>query len=92
MDSIIDAGSEHTLECNVAKISNLVVQPALVWLSPDNHEIASRRGSSVSTTLSSIGTISAGEYTCQVTVTVESVGVHAVGQNSTILRVQSKPE
>ena len=89
-DSTVSAGSEQHLYCSVQEIPNLVVEPKLMWLSPNNQVIASRHGLSLSTVLNTVGTRDAGQYTCQVTVTVESVGVSAVGENSTTLKVLSE--
>ena len=71
-------------------IPNLVVQPTIEWLEPGGSVLSSINGTSLNITLNPVKTSDAGQYTCQATIAVESVGVNVEGENSTILTVQSE--
>ena len=89
-DSTIAAGSEHTFVCKVSEISNLVVQPTLMWVNPRGHTLGSIGGTSLNITLSSINTSNAGQYICEAMVNVETVKVNVENTSSTNLTVKSK--
>ena len=90
IDCTVIAGSEHTLVCSTSEISNLVVQPTIKWVDPKGNIIASEGGTSLNITLNPVNTSDAGQYLCEVEVSVESVGVDVKSTNSTNLTVQSE--
>ena len=73
IDSTVNAGSEHTLECRVLEIPNLVTQPKLEWLEPGGTVLARGNGILLTSSLYFVNTSDAGQYICHVTVTIESV-------------------
>ena len=90
VNSTVITGSEHSLDCIVQEIPNLVVQPMLEWLGPEGSVLANGSGLSLNTTISRVKTSDAGQYTCRAIVTVEVVGVLIEGINTTIITVQSE--
>ena len=90
VNSVVSIGSEHTLDCIVQEIPNLIVQPMLEWLGPEGSVLANGSGLSLNTTISRVKTSDAGQYTCQATVFVEVVDVTTEGINTTLITVQSE--
>ena len=90
MDSTVTAGGQQALECTVSVVPFLTVAPTLQWVAPSYSEVASGSGPSLTHTLHPVRTSDAGQYTCQATVNIPSVGVSVSSQNSTILSVQSE--
>ena len=89
-DSTLSAGDQLVLECNVSMVSFLTVAPTVQWVAPNNIEIASDSGPSLTHTLDPVRTSDTGQYTCWATVDIPSVGVSVSGQSSTTVTVQSK--
>ena len=90
MDSTVTAGGQQALECNVSVVPFLTVAPTLLWVAPNNSEVASVSGPSLTHTLDPASISDAGQYTCRTTVNISSVGVSVTGQSSTTLTVQSE--
>ena len=89
-DSTVTAGGQQALKCTVSVIPFLTVAPTLQWLAPSNSKVASGSGPLLNHTLCPVRTSDAGQYTCQATVDIPSVGVSVSGQSSTTLTVQSE--
>ena len=89
MDSTVTAGGQQTLKCTVSVVPFLTVAPTLQWVAPNDGEIDSGSGPSLTHTIHSASISDAGQYTCQATVNISSVGVPVTGHNSTTLTVQS---
>ena len=68
----------------------LTVAHTLQWVAPGNSEVASGAGPSLTHMLDPVRTSDAGQYTCQATVDIPSVGVSVSGQSNTTLTVQSE--
>ena len=90
MNSTVTAGGQQALECTVSVVPFLTVAPTLQWVAPGNSEVESGYGPSLTHTLDPVRTSDAGQYTCQATVDIASVGVSVSGQSSTTLTVQSE--
>ena len=90
MNSTATAGGQQALECNVSVVPFLSVAPTVQWVAPNNSEVASGYGPSLTHTLNPVRTSDAGQYTCQATVDILSVGVSVSAQGSTTLTVQSE--
>ena len=79
LDDSVTAQYTHTL----------TVALTLQWVALSNSEVASGSGPSLTHTLDPARTSDAGQYTCQATVDIPSVGVSVTGQSSTTLTVQN---
>ena len=90
VDSTVTAGDQQELECIVSVVPFLTVAPTVQWVAPNNSEVASGSGPSLTHTLNPVRTSDAGQYTCRATVDIPSVGVSVTGQSSTTLTVQSE--
>ena len=90
VNSTVRAGGNHTLECGVSVIPNLIIQPSVEWVGPRNNTLASGTGTSLNTTLTQVNTSDAGEYTCVAVVVVDSVALNVEGRGIATLSVQSE--
>ena len=88
IDFTLTAGDQQVLVCNVSMVSFLTVAPKVQWVAPNNSEVASGSGPSLTHTLNPVRTSDAGQYTCLTTVDIPSVGVSVTGESSTTLTVQ----
>ena len=91
MDSTVTAGGQQALECNVSVVPFLTVAPTIQWVAPNNSEIASGSGPSLTHTLDPVSTSNAGQYMCKATADLPSVNESTSANSNTTLTVQSEP-
>ena len=90
LNSTVSTGDKYVLKCSVSTVPSIIVQPTLEWFEPGGRLLINGSGTYLSASLNQVMTSNAGQYVCQATISITSIGVYLESMNSTTLTVQSE--